>query len=224
MPLQWPPLFLHTSCHFSLQKGSDSPQQRTTSKTSPSFLPGLILSMPQNNFCATSSEEHKRSYFLPGATKFNFVSIGSELGSNKSSPKGYLLLHYHRRCPGMFIWTCSMFLIGCGTSNYHVTWMGKCGTLWARPRQYQRKLTVKWKAVDSQNEQGTGTDLHCQSMKTAETQLIILNMFLEGSYLLKQSGLQMLIKITILSKLTNNRKCTDSDIYFFLKVDAEKLA
>lgn len=104
--------------------------------------------MPQSHFCATSCDENKRSYFFPRVAKFNFVSIGFELGSNKSSPQGHLLLQCYRRGPRKCIWTCSMLLIGYGTSNCRVTWMGK----WAQPRQYhwKCKLTVKWKAEDSQ--------------------------------------------------------------------------
>lgn len=145
--------------------------------------------MPQNHFGATSCDKNKRSYFFPGVAKFNFVSIGFELGSNKSSPQGHLLLHCYRRGPGKCIWTCSMLLIGCGTSNCHVTWMGK----WAQPRHYQRKckLTVKWKAVDNQKAFAqTSTD---NPLK----QLMIFNIILWGSPLLQAAKAY---QITVLPK------------------------
>lgn len=75
-PLQQLPLFLPTSLHFTIQKTNECPRQgQQTPPTS------LLRLFPTN---ATSGDKDKRSYFVPGAAKFNFVSIGSELCSSKS--------------------------------------------------------------------------------------------------------------------------------------------
>lgn len=172
-----------TTSHFS--KTVVAPNEVLSAK----LILELILPLPQTHFCATSCDENKRSYFFPRVAKFNFVSIGFELGSNKSSPQGHLLLHCYSGGPGKCIWTCGMLLIGYGSSNCHVTWMGK----WAQLRQYQRKckFTVKWKAANSQEAFAqTFTDNPLR-------QLMIFYIILWGSRLLQAAKAY---QITILPK------------------------